>query len=140
MTCKEIKYYLNDYADGFLINEIRREIADHIDHCSDCKNHYVDIISVLKEVSFLPKDIIPIQDFGKLINEKPHRNKNKKVSLKILSINQLDNFLNTGSGRKTFALKKKYRKSGWFFASAVVIAIVLGIVLGILYYSQYLNN
>ncbi|OGU72941.1 MAG: hypothetical protein A2V93_05430 [Ignavibacteria bacterium RBG_16_34_14] len=25
MKCKEIKYYLNDYADGHLINEMREE-------------------------------------------------------------------------------------------------------------------
>jgi Putative zinc-finger len=137
MTCKEIKYYLNDYADGHLINEIRNEIADHLDYCANCKKQYLNVISILKEASALPKEITSRRDIQKLINEKPRR---KKTSLKILSINQLDNYFVTGSRRKTFTLKKKYRKSGWFFASAVIIAIVLGIVLGILYYSQYLNN
>ena len=136
MTCKEIKYYINDYADGHLINEIRGEIASHLDHCIDCKNHYVDVISILKEATSIPKDITSTKDIRKLINEKQRRNKNKKTSLRILSINQPDNYLNPDSRRKTFVLKGKYRKSGWFFASAVVIAIVLGIVVGVLYYSQ----
>jgi hypothetical protein len=138
MTCKEIKYYVNDYADGFLINEIRREIANHLDNCIDCKNHYLNVISILKETSSLPKNITMTRDIRKLISEKPRGN--KKASLKVLSINQLDNYLNAESRKKTFTLKKEYKKSGWFFVSAVVIAIVLGITLGILYYSQYLNN
>ena len=135
MTCNEIKYYLKDYADGFLINEIRRDIANHLDNCIDCKNHYVNIISILKEAGSLTKNLTSTQYIRKLIDEKPRQN--KKAFLKILSINQLDNYLNAESGKKTFTLKKKYRKSGWFFVSAVVIAIVLGIALGILYYSQY---
>ena len=135
MTCNEIKYYLKDYADGFLINEIRRDIANHLDNCIDCKNHYVDIISILKEAGSLTKNLISTQYIRKLIDEKPRQN--KKAFLKILSINQLDNYLDAESGKKTFTLKKEYKKSGWFFVSAVVIAIVLGIALGILYYSQY---
>ncbi len=135
MTCNEIKYYLKDYADGFLINEIRRDIANHLDNCIDCKNHYVDIISILKEAGSLTKNLTATQYIRKLIDEKPRQN--KKASLKILSINQLDNYLDAESGKKTFTLKKEYKKSGWFFVSAVVIAIVLGIALGILYYSQY---
>ena len=138
MTCNEIKYYLKDYADGFLINEIRRDIANHLDNCIVCKNHYVDIISILKEAGSLTKNPTATQYIRKLIDEKPRQN--KKASLKILSINQLDNYLNAEGGKKTFTLKKEYKKSGWFFVSAVVIAIVLGIALGILYYSQYLNN
>ena len=135
MTCNEIKYYLKDYADGFLINEIRRDIANHLDNCIDCKNHYVDIISILKEAGSLTKNLTATQYIRKFIDEKPRQN--KKASLKILSINQLDNYLDAESGKKTFTLKKEYKKSGWFFVSAVVIAIVLGIALGILYYSQY---
>ena len=134
MTCKEIKYYLNDYADGHLINEVRNEIASHLDNCINCKNRYLNIISILKEASTLPKDITSSRDIRKLINQKPKKN---NATLKILSINHLDNYPDTGSKRKKFTLKKKYRRSGWFFASAVAIAIVLGIGLGIFYYSQY---
>ena len=134
MTCKEIKYYLNDYANGHLINEVRDEIANHLDHCLDCKNSYLNIISILKETSTLPKEITSRQDIRKLINAKPKRS--KKASLKILSINQLDSYRATGYERNTFTLKKKYRRSGWVFANAAVIAIVLGIAVGVLYYSQ----
>ena len=136
MICKEIKYYLNDYADGFLINEIREEIRSHLDRCLDCKNYYFDVIAVLKEAGSLPKKKTSLQDFRKLINEKPRGNKNKKTSLKILSINQLDNYLLTGKRTRKFILKKQYKKSGWFFAGAVITAIILGISLGILYHSQ----
>ena len=131
MNCKEVKYYLNDYADGHLITEIRDEIANHIDHCINCRNHYLNIISILKEASSLPKDISSRQDIRKLINPKSN-----KTPLKVLSVNQLDNYLGGGNGKKTFSLKKKYGSSGWFFASAVIIAIVLGVILGIYYFSQ----
>jgi hypothetical protein len=136
MICKEIKYYLRDYADGFLINEMRKEIATHLEDCIDCKNHYLDLLFIIKEAVSLPKRITSYQDLGRLINEKSKSNKNKKTSLKVLSISPLDNYLNTGK-KSSFMLKKQYKKSGWFFAGAVVIAIVLGIALGILYYSQY---
>ena len=76
MRCDEIKYYLKDYADGFLINEIRRDIANHLDNCIDCKNHYVDIISILKEAGSLTKNLTATQYIRlKLIDESPRQNK-----------------------------------------------------------------
>ena len=136
MICNEIKYYLNDYSDGFLINEIREEIRSHLDRCPNCKNYYFDVIAVFKEAGSFPKKKTSLQDFRKLINEKPRRNKNKKTSLKILSINQLDNYLLPDKRSRKFIFKKKPGRTGWFFAAAVTLAIILGIALGILYHSQ----
>lgn len=37
MKCKEVIYYLGNYFEGKLIDEMRREIAVHISFCSSCK-------------------------------------------------------------------------------------------------------
>ena len=46
MTCTEVKYYLNDFAKGILLDEIRAEIHEHINNCNSCSKSLDEIISL----------------------------------------------------------------------------------------------
>ena len=37
MKCRDVKYYLNDYLMGKLIDEMRTEISIHLKHCHSCR-------------------------------------------------------------------------------------------------------
>lgn len=36
MNCTEVKYYMNDYANGILLDEVRAEIHLHLNSCNSC--------------------------------------------------------------------------------------------------------
>jgi len=134
MKCKEIKYYLNDYADGHLINEIRDEIKNHLNVCTDCKSYYDDIITIISEAQILPKEISPSKDLWEGISE---RISGKKNPVKIFTIHSKENsFYESGGSRALFFKKPDKKRGGWFVIGAAAIAVVLGIALGIFYYFQ----
>lgn len=133
MKCKEIKYYLNDYANGFLIDEMRNEIRNHLDNCRECRTYYIDEISILREVVPLPKELSSSGDITDEISAVFPKRKRRK-SAKILSINKTDTYPNFGS--RKLIVKKRIKSSNWFTLGAVFIAIVLGVMLGILYFFQ----
>jgi len=134
MKCKEIKYYLNDYADGHLINEIRDEIKNHLNVCTDCKSYYDDIITIISEAQILPKEISPSKDLWEGISE---RISGKKNPVKIFTIHSKENsFYESDGSRALFFKKPDKKRGGWFVIGAAAIAVVLGIALGIFYYFQ----
>ena len=46
MHCAEVKYYLNDYSRGILLDEIRADIHEHLDYCKSCAKVLDDMISI----------------------------------------------------------------------------------------------
>lgn len=135
MNCIEVKYYLNDYADGFLVDEMRGEIKSHLECCRECKCHYVDEISVLREVISFPKGAASSRDILGEINKIIEAGKRKKTS-KILSVNQLDIYTSENEKSKKVSIQKQNKNSGWFALGAVLIAIILGVLLGSFYFFQ----
>lgn len=45
MICKDVKYYLNDYAKGYLIDELRAEIHNHLCNCRACTKVFDELIT-----------------------------------------------------------------------------------------------
>jgi hypothetical protein len=135
MKCEEVKYYLNDYAEGFLIDEMRAEIKNHIEYCKECKHHYIDEISVLREVCSFPREATSSRDILREINNIIEAGKRKKTS-RILSINHLDIYPGGNEKSKKLSIKKQNKNSGWFAFGAALLAIILGVVLGIFYFFQ----
>jgi hypothetical protein len=134
MKCKEIKYYLNDYADGRLINEIREEIKNHLDVCLDCKGYYNDILTIISEAQSLPKEITPAKDLWEGISE---RISGKKSPAKIFTIRSEENPLYESGGGKTLFFKDRGKKrNGWFVIGSAAAAVVLGIALGVYFFFQ----
>jgi hypothetical protein len=133
MNCREVRYYLNDYADGHLIDEIRSEIENHLNICYDCKCEYNNLNLILNEARSLPKTIEPSKDLWEGINKKISGKKGKR-SPKIFPLRSDDSHpltLDTGSLR----FNKPGKNKGRFLAvSSAAAAVILGVVLGIIYY------
>jgi hypothetical protein len=49
MKCEEVKYYLKDYAEGHLIEEIREEMKAHLIICYECSKINEETIAKLEE-------------------------------------------------------------------------------------------
>jgi hypothetical protein len=134
MKCKEIKYYLNDYADGHLINEIREEIKNHLDICTDCKNYYNDIITIISQAHTLPKEITPSKDLWEGISE---RISGKKNPTRIFTIHSEENSIYLSGGGRTLLFKNPRKKrEGWIVIGSAVTAVLLGIVVGVYFFFQ----
>ncbi len=134
MKCKEIKYYINDYADGHLINEMREEIKNHLDVCTDCKSYYNDIIIIISEARSLPKEITPSKDLWDGISE---RVSGKKSSPKIFTIHsEEDSLYQSGRGGILFFKDPRKKRGGWFVIGSAAAAVVLGIALGVYFFFQ----
>jgi hypothetical protein len=133
MKCKEIKYYLIDYADGHLINEMREEIKDHLDICTDCKNYYTEIIILISEAHSLPKEIHPSKDLWEGISERTSKKKKPAIILPVY--NERNSFYESGKSNTRFKKPGK-KRSGLFIISAAASAVLLGILLGIIYYTH----
>jgi len=134
MKCSEVKYYLNDYADGHLINEMRDDIKNHLDVCYDCNSYYNDLLIIISEAKTSSKEIAPSKDLWEGINE---RISGKKKSVKIFTINkEEDTLYESGESRALFFKRSGKKRNDWYVIGAAVFSVVLGIVLGILYYTQ----
>lgn len=44
MICSEVRYYLNDYSRGILLDEIRKEIHEHLNSCSKCTKAFDELM------------------------------------------------------------------------------------------------
>ncbi len=45
MLCEEVKYYMKDFAHGYLIDEMRKHIGDHLEGCASCRRELEQIIT-----------------------------------------------------------------------------------------------
>lgn len=137
MNCREVKYYLDDFAEGRLIDEMRREIENHLNYCQKCQSEYIDLNLILSEVKSFPKTIDPTKDLWEGIRDKISGGKNKRKGIaKIFSILSSDS---DSSGFDPGLLKIKdseKNKARLIFIGGTTATILLGVLLGILYFHQ----
>lgn len=133
MKCREVKYYLSDYADGHLIDEMREEIKNHLAVCTDCKNYYIDILTIINEAKSLPEEINPTRDLWEGINEKIS---GKKSPQKIFTMSS-DKVFQFERGGKPLLFKDPRKKRGGFYViGSAAAAVILGIALGVYFFFQ----
>lgn len=73
MNCIEVKYYLNDYAKGILLDEIRSEIHDHINECNSCAKDFDELITVRSKAGLKRKHFIRKKEFdGENTSDSPN--------------------------------------------------------------------
>ena len=133
MKCKEIKYYLSDYADGYLIDEMRDEIKNHLDVCTGCKGYYSDILTIISEAHSLPKEISPSRDLWEGISGKIS---GKKSPAKIFTIPSEKQYYYGSGGKTLFFKNPRKKRGGWYVIGSAVATVVLGIALGIYFFFQ----
>ncbi len=50
MKCKQVQYFLPDYIDSGLDNEVMSEISLHLDRCDECKKEYQKYFNAMEKV------------------------------------------------------------------------------------------
>lgn len=137
MNCREVRYYLNDYADGHLIDEIRSDIESHLSICYNCKCELNDLNSILNEAKSLPRNIEPDRDLWEEINSRiSGKERKRKNSLKIFAIRSGEHYESDSfSGSLKFKKPQRYFKNVMAF-SGIAATIILGVLLGVLYYNS----
>ncbi|HEY7751276.1 MAG TPA: hypothetical protein VH917_03205, partial [Ignavibacteriaceae bacterium] len=78
MNCREIRYYLDDFAEGHLIDEMRIEIEDHLNSCLKCQGEFLDRNLIVSEVKTDPKAINPSKEILEGIKDRISGNTGKK--------------------------------------------------------------
>ena len=73
MNCAEVKYYLNDYSKGILLDEVRAEIHEHLNCCKSCTKVLDNMISISNAASAKKK----IVRQNKRIWERVHKEREK---------------------------------------------------------------
>jgi len=136
MKCNEVKYYLNDYLDNLLPDEMREEIFIHLNSCGNCKHEFQKLNSLLEEARNLPKDILPNRDLWEGINERLGKaGKPRKKFSKIFSI--LGNSFHQDRTISNDSLQIKGKEKGrWVVAAVSLATVIIAVVIGFLYYTK----
>jgi hypothetical protein len=140
MDCKDVKYYLNDYAKGFLLDEVRKEIHDHLNLCSSCVKAFDDLITNNPDLAFKQKDV---RAGKKAIREKVQTRKrvDKKKPIEKFFAFVPGKKLNAESftSNLKFTASKRFN-SGWFVFLGIVLAIGLGIISAFSFFNSTSTN
>lgn len=131
MKCKEIKYYLNDYHTGKLIDELRGEIKIHLTTCQACRKRSEEIKSKLKSRGVIRKQIHHSREFWEGISEPNDYDANLRMPDILFSP-----LKSAEDPKYKIKLRKKYFNSGWIALSAPILAILLAIILAVLYFTK----
>lgn len=126
MKCKEVQYYINDYADWLLPDEMREEIHAHILMCENCKIELEDIQSIKSDAANLQNEIIPSRELWEGI--KSRILPGEKSLIKETKIFRLLNDRNKKSFNNSLTLRFKQpanRKAVYAIGFSLVIMILI---------------
>ncbi len=131
MKCREVKYYLNDYLGGKLIDEMRNEISLHLNKCHNCRKRSGELKIILKSSGTLRKEI---HQGGELWESISEMNENDpEFNLPAILYSPLKR-------RDTPQYKLKFRnrlfRSRWIAIGAPLSAILVAILISVLYFSK----
>src|SRR5665647_341375 len=84
MNCTEVKYYLNDYARGILLNEVRADIHEHLNCCKSCAKALDKIFTVSSQSSVKKKNAQSEDKVWERIHDESEKNNStNKITPKI---------------------------------------------------------
>jgi hypothetical protein len=131
MNCKDVKYYLNDYLNGMLIDEMRREIEIHINICHSCKKKYEELLATLNSSGSRKKIIHPVRDFREGISEINENDSDIRLPDVLFSPH-------TGRDDPRYKVKsrKKHLLAKWIAIGAPTASVLLAVLISVLYYSK----
>jgi hypothetical protein len=137
MHCVDVKYYLNDYLQGILLDEVREEIHDHLNYCPSCAKMFDNLIVAGFEVGLKKKSIISEEkEHRRIPNKKSGKIKNEKVLLKFFPFIPEKNL-----NREFFGPNLKSRTlaqfdSRWLFILSVILTIASAIILAVIIFDN----
>lgn len=131
MKCREVKYYLNDYFEGKLIDEMRREIELHLNKCHSCRKKSIDLRLRLRSSGSLHKKIHQGEDFWEGISDQNETDPDFHLPAILYSpIKKIDH------PKYKLKLRNRFLRSRWIAISAPLGAVLLAVFIAVLYYSK----
>lgn len=127
--CREVKYYLNDYLEGKLIDEMREQIALHINKCSSCRTVYRELITEHKLSGTLRTKIHEGGEFWESSSEQ--NESDPYLNLPSILYSPLKRREDPGYRLRT---GKRFLHSRWIAVAAPAGAVVLAVLIAILYF------
>lgn len=137
MNCSDVKYYLNDFSKGNLLDEIRAEIHEHLCGCMKCSKVFDDLITANSE-SKGKKKKHSVEE--KILGEPPRANRKNQDSDKISS----DEFSSSSTASDDFENLKnnlllkanEIDNNKLFGIAGIISAIALGIIFAVLFFDH----
>lgn len=129
MNCTDVKYYLDDYSKGILLDEIRAEIHEHLRYCKKCAKNYDDLITSNAKSAKKKKNIRSEKATRDEIQNARKTYRGKKITANNFpTISTLSD--DTEYFKNTLLVKaNEINNSKLFVISGIISAIALGIVL-----------
>ncbi len=131
MKCREVKYYLNDYLMGKLIDEMRSEISFHLNHCHSCRKTASELKAVLKSSGVIMKKIHQSDELWEGISE-PNEYETG-FNLPAILYSPLHN---NNSRHDKSKFRRKLFRSRWIAIGAPLSAILIAVLISVLYLSK----
>ena len=129
MKCEEVKYYLGDYLNGKLIDEMRRDIELHIIFCHSCKAKSEELKTALRS-SGKRKKIPHGRDFWESVSDITENDSDIKLPDILFTRGRKDDpEYKIKSGKRFFRTK-------WIAIGAPLASILLAILLSVMYFSK----
>lgn len=131
MKCKDVKYYLSEYLNGKLIDEMRKEIGLHIKNCHSCNKKSVQLISSLKSTGKIRQKIHQGKDFWEGVSDLNENYSELKLPDILFSpIKRRDD------PPYKLRIRKNFLRSKWIAIGAPLASILLAILLSVLYVNK----
>lgn len=140
MNCSEVKYYLADYSKGLLLDEVRKEIHEHLNSCKNCAKVFDQTIAVNSKSGLKRAKVghnkevlekIPIEG-GKKRSIKNTVNKGFPVPSKSAEVSHLRN--------KLLLKTNEIENSKLFVIAGIISVIALGVIFALLVFDHSPNT
>ncbi len=129
MKCREVKYYLDDYMGGKLINEMRKEISLHLKTCHSCRKKARDLRMTLRSSGTIHEEIRHGEGFWETVSDTNQFDPD--YNLPVILYSPLRRKDNPGSRVK---LRHRILRSRLIAVGAPISAILLAILISALYF------
>ena len=137
MKCSEVKYYLNDFSRGLLLDEVRTEIHEHINSCNICAKALDEIITLRSKAGLKHR----FATSGQKVRVKIHKNigennSSEKITSKVFpSVSTLSS--EADHLKTNLLIKANEIDNNKLFTIAGIISIItLGVTLAFIIFDQ----
>ncbi|HSD62959.1 MAG TPA: hypothetical protein VLB50_04145 [Ignavibacteriaceae bacterium] len=131
MKCREVKYYLNDYLGGKLIDEMRNEIWLHLNKCHSCRKRSGELKVILKSSGTLHKEIHQGGELWEGISELSEND--PEFNLPAILYSPLKR---KDAPQYELKFRKRFIRSKWIGIGAPFSAILVAVLISVLYFSK----
>ncbi len=129
MKCREVKYYLDDYISGKLIDEMRKEIYLHLNKCHSCRKKARELRLTRKSSGTMRKKIHHGESFWETASDA--NDFDPDFNLPAILYSPLK-----GKDDPRYRIKFRHRilRSRWIAVGAPISAILIAVIISVLYF------